>query len=211
MITLWGGATSRTLRAHWMIHELDIEYTPELIGSRTGATQTDAFRALNPKEKIPVLVDDDLVLTESVAIVTYLGDTYGAESGLVPKPYTHERAHYNEWASFIQMELDAHTLYVMRKHRDLAELYGEAPAAIETAIAGFNKQVAVAESRLTEQAYLLGDTFTAADLLLMTCLDWAEIYGITLAETFEPYRDRIHQRPAFQRSAELNFSISPGG
>ncbi|MCZ6643759.1 MAG: glutathione S-transferase family protein [Gammaproteobacteria bacterium] len=211
MITLWGGATSRTLRAHWMIHELDIEYTPELIGSRTGATQTDAFRALNPKEKIPVLVDDDLVLTESVAIVTYLGDTYGAESGLVPKPYTHERAHYNEWASFIQMELDAHTLYVMRKHRDLAELYGEAPAAIETAIAGFNKQVAVAESRLTEQAYLLGDTFTAADLLLMTCLDWAEIYGITLAETFEPYRDRIHQRPAFQRAAELNFSISPGG
>ena len=72
MITIWGGATSRTLRAHWMIHELGLEYTPELIGSRTGATPTKEFRALNPKEKIPVLVDDDLVLTESVAIVTYL-------------------------------------------------------------------------------------------------------------------------------------------
>ena len=210
MITIWGGATSRTLRAHWMIHELGLEYTPELIGSRTGATQTEEFRALNPKEKIPVLVDDNLVLTESVAIVTYLGDTYGVETGLVPKPYTIARAHYNEWASFIQMELDAHTLYIIRKHRDLAELYGEAPAAIETAIAGFNKQVAVAESRLTERSYLLGDTFTAADLLLLTCLDWADIYGITLAETLQSYRDRIHQRSPFQSASKLNFSISPG-
>ena len=210
MITIWGGATSRTLRAHWMIHELGIEYTPELIGSRTGATQTETFRALNPKEKIPVLVDNDLILTESAAIVTYLGDTYGVETGLVPKPYTIARAHYNEWASFIQMELDAHTLYVMRKHRDLAELYGEAPAAVDAAIAGFNKQITVAERCLTERPYLLGDTFTAADLLLMTCLDWAEVYGITLAETFQPYRHRIHQRPAFQSASKLNFSISPG-
>ncbi len=210
MITIWGGATSRTLRAHWMIHELGLEYTPELIGSRTGATQTEEFRALNPKEKIPVLVDDNLVLTESVAIVTYLGDTYGVETGLVPKPYTIARAHYNEWASFIQMELDAHTLYIIRKHRDLAELYGAAPAAIETAITGFNKQVAVAESRLTERPYLLGESFTAADLLLLTCLDWADIYGITLAETFQSYRDRIHQRSPFQSASKLNFSISPG-
>ena len=209
MITLWGGATSRTLRAHWMIHELDLDYTPELIGSRSGTTQSDDFRVLNAKEKIPVLVDGDFVLTESTAIVTYLGDTYGPESGLVPKPYTRERARYNEWASFIQMELDAHTLYVLRKHRDLADLYGEAPAAIETAIAGFNKQVAVAETQLREEIYLLGDTFTAADLLLMTCLDWAVAYGIDIAESFEPYRANIHERPAFRSAAELNFSITP--
>ena len=61
MLTLWGGATSRTLRAHWMLHELGVEYEPRLIGSRTGATQTDEFRHLNPKEKIPVLIDGDLV------------------------------------------------------------------------------------------------------------------------------------------------------
>ena len=137
MLTLWGGATSRTLRAHWMLHELGLDYEPRLIGSRTGATQTDAFKQLNPKEKIPVLVDDEFTLTESVAIVTYLGDTYGSGSGLVPEPFTRDRARYNEWASFIQMELDAHTLYVLRKHRDLAGIYGEAPAAVATAIGGF--------------------------------------------------------------------------
>ena len=84
MITIWGGATARTLRPHWMLHELGVDYEPKLIGSRTGETQDDAFVKLNVKEKIPVLVDGDLVLTESAAIVTYLGDTYGADSGLVP-------------------------------------------------------------------------------------------------------------------------------
>jgi glutathione S-transferase len=209
-IEIWGGATSRTLRAHWMAHESGLDYTPRLIGSRTGETTTDAFRAMNPKEKIPVLVDDGFVLSESVAIVTYLGDHYGAGSGLVPPWRDRQRARYNEWMSFVQMELDAHTLYVMRKHRDLADLYGEAPAAIDTAIAGFNKQVNVASVALAQQPYLLGDDFTAADLVLMTCLDWAVAYGIQLDAVLNAYRDRIHARDAFQAARTLNFSISAG-
>lgn len=209
-IEIWGGATARTLRAHWMAHELELDYTPRLIGSRTGETTTDEFRALNPKEKIPVLVDDGFVLTESVAIVTYLGDHYGQDSGLVPPWRDRLRARYNEWMSFVQMELDAHTLYVMRKHRDLANLYGEAPAAIDAAIAGFNKQVHVAAITLAEQPYLLGDAFTAADLVLMTCLDWAVAYGIDLDAVFEPYRNGIHARRAFRSARDLNFSISAG-
>ena len=63
------------------------------------------------------------MLTESAAIVTYLNDKHG---GLTPKVGTVARARYNEWLSFILMELYAHTLYVMRKHDDLANLYGEA-------------------------------------------------------------------------------------
>jgi glutathione S-transferase len=209
-IEIWGGATSRTIRAHWMAHEIGLDYTPRLIGSRTGETQADEFRTLNPKEKIPVLVDGDFVLTESIAIVTYLGDHYGAGTGLVPAWKTLDRARYNEWVSFVQMELDAHTLYVIRKHRDLADLYGEAPAAIQTAIEGFNKQVHVAEMALTRSPYLLGDSFTAADLVLMTCLAWARAYGMELAPALEDYRKKISERPAFQSAAKLNFSISAG-
>ena len=209
-IEIWGGATSRTLRAHWMAHEIGLEYEPRLIGSRTGETQTDAFRALNAKEKIPVLVDGDFVLTESVAIVIYLSDHYGGEHGLVPPAGDRQRARFNEWVSFVQMELDAHTLYILRKHRDLADLYGQAPAALETAIAGFNKQVAVAAHTLERQPYLLGDSFSAADLVLMTCLDWASVYGFALAEALESYRLRIHERQAYRSAAKLNFSISAG-
>ena len=209
-IEIWGGATSRTLRAHWMAHELALDYRPKLIGSRTGETQTDSFRSLNAKEKIPVLVENDFVLTESVAIVTYLGDHHGAGLGLVPPVGDLQRARYNEWVSFIQMELDAHTLYVMRKHRDLADLYGAAPAAVETAIAGFNKQVDVAATTLASQPYLLGDSFSAADLVMMTCLDWASVYGFELADVLQAYRSEIAARPAYQQASKLNFSISAG-
>ncbi len=209
-LVIWGGATARTIRAHWICHELDLDYEAKLIGSRTGATQTEEFRALNPKEKIPVLVDGDLVLSESAAIVTYLGDTYGRDSGLVPEPYTRERALYNQWLSFVQMELDAHTLYVIRKHRDLASLYGEAPAAIDTAIAGFEKQVAAAEMAIESSDFLVGERFTGADLMLTSVLTWADAYGVALTPRLAAYTATHTARPAFKRAAELNFSISPG-
>jgi glutathione S-transferase len=213
VLQIWGGATSRTLRPHWMAHELGLDYQPCLIGSRTGETQSGEFRSLNPKEKIPVMVDGDLVLTESVAIVTYLGDQYGSDSGLVPGYRSVQRARYNEWMSFVQMELDAHTLYVIRKHRDLKDLYGDAPAAIDTAIAGFNKQVQVAADWLKTQPYLLGEAFSAADLVMMTCLDWANAYGFNLTGPLQPlqsYRARIAEREAYQQATKLNFSISAG-
>ena len=67
MLTIWGGATGRTIRAHWMAHELALDYKPKLIGSRTGTTQSRVCRS-ERQEKIPVLVDGDFVLTESAAI-----------------------------------------------------------------------------------------------------------------------------------------------
>ena len=209
MISIWGGATSRTLRAHWACEELELTYTPRLIGSRTGETQSTEFRRLNPKEKIPVLCDGDLVLSESAAIVTYLADTYG-RGNLAPLPFTSERALYNQWLSFIQMELDAHTLYVMRKHKDLANLYGEAPAAIETAIAGFNKQIQVVTEQLATRPFLLGEQFTGADIMLTSILTWAQNYGFDLDSTLQTYTAAQTARPAYKRAAKLNFSISAG-
>ena len=198
------------MRAHWMAHELGLDYEPRLIGSRTGETQTDAFRALNPKGKIPVLEDDDLVLTESVAIVTYLGDTYGGDSGLIPTANTVERAKYNEWCAFIQMELDAHTLYILRKHRDLAEQYGEAPAAVATAIEGFQMQVQVADAALKGTDYLVGDRFTAADIIMTTTLKWAIAYEVALTPRLVEYTDFHAARPAYRTAGRLTFSISSG-
>ncbi|MDE0444501.1 MAG: glutathione S-transferase family protein [Gammaproteobacteria bacterium] len=200
-ITLWGAGTARTLRPHWALAELGVEYVSKAIGPRTGATQTAEFRALNIKEKVPVLVDGDLVLTESAAIVTYLGDRFG---GLTPRHATVERARYNEWLSYILMELDAHTLYVMRKHGDLAHLYGEAPAAMDAARAGFEKQLRWARPRIEAAAYLVGEAFTGVDILMTTCLDWALAYGLELDEPFRVYRSRQRERPAFKMAMQRN-------
>ncbi len=199
---LWGGGTVRTLRAHWALAEVGVDYDARLIGSRTGETQTQEFLARNPKGKIPVLEDGELVLTESAAIVRYLLERYG--SGSLQSPI--ERARYDEWQSFILMELDAHTLYVMRKHGDLKDLYGDAPAAMQTASDGFVRQVAVADARIARSPYLLGDSFTGVDLLLATCLDWAVAYRVPITATLDAWRRRQRDRPAYQAARKINFS-----
>jgi glutathione S-transferase len=89
-------------------------------------------------------------------------------------------------------------------------LYGEAPAAINAAIAGFNKQVMAAEQALNNTNYLLGESFTAADLMLTTVLTWAESYGIELSARLSEYANIQVARPAFKSAAKLNFSISAG-
>ena len=192
-----------------MCHELGLDYTAKLIGPRTGETHTEAFLSINPKGKIPVLIDDDFVLSEGAAIITYLADTYAKSGTLIPVHGGHDRARYNQWLSFIQMELDAHTLYVLRKHRDLQHLYGMAPAAVDTAIAGFNKQVAVATEHLRHNEYLVGGFFTGADLMLAGILQWAKDYGFDLDPTLLDYTNRQHQRPAYITANKLNKSTVP--
>ena len=91
----------------------------------------------------------------------------------------------------------------MRKHRDLAELYGEAPAAIETAIEGFNKQVGVVTAHLRDQTYLLDDHFTGADILLTSVLTWAANYGFALDPVLQRYVEKQISRPAYKRAAKL--------
>src|SRR5712664_4604091 len=75
-LTLWGAGTSRTMRAHWMLLELGLDYQFHPIGSRTGETQTNEFKRLNPRHKIPVLQHGSFVLTESAAIIQYLSETF---------------------------------------------------------------------------------------------------------------------------------------
>ncbi len=207
---LWGCSTSRTLRAHWVLAELELDYEHRPIGPRTGETQTDEFTRLDPRQKIPVLQDGDLVLAESAAIVNYLADEYGQPDRLIPAAGTQERARYDQWAFFVMMELDAHTLYVIRKHRDLAYLYGEAPAAIRTASEGFAKQSAVAELEFADgREFLLGDRFTGVDILLGSCLDWAVAYGEPIGERLAAYRERLNGRPTYVRAVQANFFTRP--
>jgi len=202
---LWGAGTARTLRAHWMLCELGLEYEKRPIGSRTGETRNPEFTKLNPREKIPVLQDGQLTLAESAAIVTYLAETYGQSAGLIPPASSAERAAYFEWCFFTMMELDAHTLYVIRKHTALSEIYGEAANAVRAAREGFDKQVRVADQALAARGpFILGGTFTGADILLTTCLDWAERLELPLTVTLRDYVKRTTSREAYRLASAAN-------
>jgi glutathione S-transferase len=205
-LILWGAGTPRTLRAHWALQELGLEYEKRPIGSRTGETQTPEFRNLNPREKIPVLQDGDLTLAESAAIVTYLAEKYGQPSGLIPPASSPKRAAYYEWCFFAMTELDAHTLYVIRRHSGLQDLYGEAANAVRAAQDGFQKQVRVADQRLAVQQgrFILDDAFTGADILLTTCLTWADRYELPLTERLRDYMKRTTSRDAYRLAFAAN-------
>jgi glutathione S-transferase len=205
-LTLWGIGTSRTMRAHWMLLELGLDYVSHPMGSRTGETTTEQFMRLNPRHKIPVLQHNSFVLTESAAIVQYLAETFAETSDLYLPQNAVSRATLNEWCYFIISELDAGSLYIARRHEGLAETYGHAPVAVEAAKTYFLHNLeAMTATIVGEFPYLLSDRLSAADILLMTCLDWAALAGISLPADLSPYRRRIAQRPAYKAAIKKNF------
>jgi glutathione S-transferase len=202
---LWGAGSSRTMRAHWMLHELELPYESRPIGSRTGETQTPEYTRLNPSQKMPTLQDGDFVLSESAAIVTYLAATYGESRNLSPPTAEKERARYDQWCFFVMMELDANTLYIIRRHEDLKEIYGHAPNAVQAARECFEKQARAAAARLAVTGpFVLGERFTGADILLTTCLAGALRRNIELPDMLHAYLNRTVAREAYQMALEAN-------
>ncbi len=206
-LTLWGAGTSRTMRAHWMLLELGLEYEFHPFRARTGETQTDDFKRLNPRHKLPVLRHGSFVLTESAAIIQYLSETFTNSEDLYVPGDARSRATLNEWCYFILSELDAASLYVMRRHEGLKHVYGEAPVAVESAKKYFLHNLEAMASRVESGgSHLFGDRLSIADILLVTCLDWAASIGLPLSNTFSHYRQRLAQRPAHRAALERNFA-----
>ena len=203
-ITLWGAGTSRTFRPVWVLEELGIPYALKPIGPRTGETQTDEYTRLNPKQKIPLLVDGSFRLSESGAICRYLIANYPGENIAVPSTPA-ERAREDEWCCYVYGELDETSLYVMRRHGDLGHIYGSAPDVVASAAIYANRQLQVIADQMRNRSTVMPFGFGLADVLLMSCLDWAVAYGLELSEALVEYRSTIAQRGAYGRAMVVNF------
>jgi glutathione S-transferase len=205
-LVVWGVGTSRTMRVHWLLHELGLRYETRRIESRTGETQSDEYSSINPRQKIPTLVDGDLVVTESAAIMRHLRRI---SDNL---PYDHYQlslqgqANYDEWLSFILMELDATSLYVVRRHRDLPDIYGEAENAVSSSIAYFEKMLNSVVDQVAGKTFIWGSTFSELDILMTVCLDWANFVGAQVPAQLNGYHQAIKSRPAHSAAAKMNFS-----
>ena len=209
-LILFGVGTSRTMRAHWMLLELGLQYESRPIQSRSGETLTDEFKKLNPRHKIPVLQHKTFVLTESAAIVQYLSETFADPKEMYVPQDVRARATLNEWCYFIVTELDAGSLYVVRRHEGLAAIYGTAPTAVDSAKTYFLHNLEAMTPRITRTPYLFGEQLSIADILLMTCLDWAAVSEIALPGEIADYQLRIAQRPAYQEALKRNLGGRQG-
>ena len=210
-IEFWGAYTTRTIRPVWAAEELGLDYRLNVIGPRTGETQTDEYTALNPKQKIPCMVDHHVdggfVLTESLPIARYLVSAYGNEQLSAPRSPA-DYAKEDEWCCYALAELDETSLYIIRRHRDLASIYGESPVVVDSCFEYLARHLKVVERHLAGREYVLDAGFSLADIMLTTCLTWAVNYGASVPAACTAYAERMTSRPAYRRANHNNQARS---
>ncbi len=174
MITLYGYSRSRWLKPYWTLKELGVAFTAKDIRPDLLKSEHPEVLALNPFAKLPVLVDDDFAVFESSAICTYLADKY-PEKKLSPKPGTRDRAIYDQWISLASTDLEQ-PLWRIAKHSFLYPVEKRSVADQELAREDFLKEASVLEKQIS--TYLVGDTFSVADIVMAYTLNWANGYGL---------------------------------
>jgi len=199
-------AQSRSFRALWALEESGLAYQYIPIKLLTDAAEPDSaqnpdYLALNTQGKVPTLVDGDLVLTESAAIVNYIGRCAPA-SGLVPEGDSRLCARYDEMLSFVISELEQ-PLWSNGKHRFALPEAQRIPQMLETAKYEFAKAVQTLDHLLGDREFAVGEKFTMADILLAQTFNWAIRFKFDVPEHYVALRDRHYQRPAALRAFEV--------
>lgn len=201
MLTLYGSPNTRSLRVAWMLEELSLEWDYHPIALMKGEGRSESFLAVNPGGKVPALRDGDATLTESAAIVTYLGDKYAARE-LVPEPGTVARGQYDQWCHFAMSELEQ-PLWTIAKHTFAIPEKYRVPQVIDTASWEFQRALGLLSLGLGDNPYILGDTFSAADILLAHTLLWANAFKQPLDQPgIQDYFERTTRRPALHSARQ---------
>lgn len=187
-----GAPGSRLTRVTWMLEELGQPY--DIVRAKQ---HTETMRRYNPSGKMPALVDGDFTLTDSAAICIYLGEKHldAGMGGVSPA----ERAEIASWLFFAQSELEA-PLWNKLKHRMLLPEEQRADVGAWVA-AEFAIETANLERRLGDRRFALGDRFTAADVVLGHCGQWARGAKFHIpSDAVNAYFDRVLSRPALARA-----------
>jgi glutathione S-transferase len=184
---------TRSIRVRWTLQELGVDFDAVTVNLMAGEHRQPEFRAINPAGKIPVLVDGDLVLTESVAIVVYLADKYPEKRFLPADP--RGRAEAMRWLLFTATELEQ-PLWRMAKHNFIYPEERRLPADIALAREDFAAMAAVVERHMAGRDFVVGDSATVADFVLGYTLDWAQLSNaLNGFPHLERYLDRMYARP----------------
>ncbi|WP_437791584.1 glutathione S-transferase family protein [Sorangium sp. So ce693] len=204
---LYEFAPTRSIRVRWALQELGVDFETVQVNLRAGENRRPEFLKLNPAGKLPVLVDGDLVLTESVAIVLYLAEKY-PEKGLLPTD-PRERAKVNQWLLFAATELEQ-PLWRIARNKFLYPEDKRQPGDIPVACEDFKAMADVLEKHMEQRQFVVGDSVTVADLVMAYTLDWAnEIHLLDGFPQLRAYMDRMYARPrAAPRIAQAFASLN---
>lgn len=180
----------------WMNEELGAPCEVRLIDLKSGAHRKPDYLKLNPMGKVPTLVHGDVVVTETAAICAYLADAF-TSAGLAPSTDDPARGIYYRWMFFSPSCIEP---MMMDK---LGGVTRENSAAVGH---GDAERVARAiEAALANGPWLLGEKFSAADVVFGSTLRFATMFGALAKEgAIADYVDRASARPAAKRAEALN-------
>jgi glutathione S-transferase len=167
---LYEFAPTRSIRVRWTLQELGVDFEAITINLAAGDHRRPEFLKLNPAGKIPVLVDNGFILTESVAIVIYLAEKY-IDKGLMPTDLQ-PRLQVHRWLLFTATELEQ-PLWRIARHTGLYPESLRLPEDISLACQDFRNMASIMEEQMQERQFLVGNTVTIADLVSAYTLDWA--------------------------------------
>lgn len=192
---LYWNAYSRATRPRWLIEEAGIPCEIVNVDMRAGEHKTDAYRAVHPHGKVPALVDGDTTIIESAAITLYLADN----TALAPAPGTTARGLYYQWAFWSMVTLEPQVVVLAAQARKPPEEQDK--AALAEATERYQECLRVLTPVVASHTWVLGDTFSAADVLLVSILAWAGAMKLNAGfPEIEAYVARGKARPGFDRA-----------
>lgn len=192
MITLFWCPQTRAARALWMLEELGETFEVKEIDIRDAKSKSDMnFRLASPMGKVPALADGDVMLAETAAICLYLADKY-PDAGLAPGINDTARGRYLYWMMFTPGVLEP----------AMAEKFGGwEPNPLQHGWGDFDSMVKTLEAGLRQGPWILGDTFSAADVMLGSSANFLKMFGILPeGSPIDGYIERCLARPAYQRA-----------
>jgi len=195
MMKLYWAPRSRSFTALWLMEETGQPYERVLTDITSGAQKTPEYLAINPMGKVPALADGDATLAEAAAICAYVAERY-PQARLAPPLGDIRRAKYLYWLFFSPGCIEPAIVQLATKieMNPVAAGWGEAQRVFD-----------VLDAAVSKGPWLLGDSFSAADVMIGSGLHYAiRLFKMVPARpSFDAYLDRCSARPAFQRAEKL--------
>ncbi|WHA42341.1 glutathione S-transferase family protein [Agrobacterium larrymoorei] len=193
-LTFYTNPMSRGRIVRWMLEEVGVPYKTEILGF--GNMKSATYKAVNPMGKVPAIRHGEIVVTECAAICAYLADAF---PGANLAPPTKNRGLYYRWLFFAAGPLE---MGVSTRSMGL-----EIPAD-KMRMAGCGSYADVMntlEYAVSENRFVAGDQFTAADVYVGSHIAWGLQFGsIEKRQHFVDYLAHLSERPAYQRAQQLD-------
>jgi glutathione S-transferase len=200
-LTLYHAAPSRSSIVHWMLEELGEPYDIHLVSFKKGENLQPEYLAINPMGKLPAVRHGEIVVTEAAAICAYLADEFPQARLNLPVGDP-RRGVYLKWLFFGPSCVEPAIMERAYPRR-------EAPPRAALGFGDYDTVIDVlATAAAAADPYLMGEQFTAADVVIGSGLRWGTMFKLVPERPeFTAYLARLAERPALQRATETDARL----